>query len=108
MINYDSITFEKPLGEGSCGVVYKGRLNHTDVAIKTAKALKASELDEFLKEAKIMTSLHHPNDILHHETQFWKKKVADFILVCMKFRKILAMFQTMQQYHNVFDFRFID
>jgi len=54
------------LGEGGFGVVYKGVYQYGEVAIKQLKmtAMSAEAIDEFQKEAAIMSELHHPN-IVH-------------------------------------------
>ena len=76
-LNFQDITVERPIGEGSWGRVYKGSWNQTEVAVKilldsntgdeanvTQSALMAptspvmARLDQ---EASIMTTLHHPN-----------------------------------------------
>jgi len=49
------------LGEGSYGVVRKGDLAGTPVAVKIFKKTMTSKLDEILAEAEIMKKTRHPN-----------------------------------------------
>ena len=53
---------ERPIGEGSFGVVYRGEWRGTPVAIKQLKVqfLKKQELDEFHREVSIMERLRSP------------------------------------------------
>ena len=53
---------ERPIGEGSFGVVYRGAWRGTPVAIKQLKVqfLKKQELDEFHREVSIMERLRSP------------------------------------------------
>lgn len=53
---------EKPLGEGSYGIVYRGRYRSQDVAVKVPKDQTGEKsVRSFRKEAAIWGSLHHPN-----------------------------------------------
>ena len=76
-LNFQDITIERPIGEGSWGRVYKGNWNQTEVAVKilldtstgneanaTQSALMAPNnpiMARLEQEANIMTNLHHPN-----------------------------------------------
>jgi len=60
VVNIDD-SKEGKLGEGSFGVVKKGDLAGTPVAVKTFKKSKTTELDEILAEAEIMKKIRHPN-----------------------------------------------
>ncbi|KAL4521658.1 hypothetical protein Ndes2526A_g01846 [Nannochloris sp. 'desiccata'] len=76
-LNFQDITVERPIGEGSWGRVYKGSWNQTEVAVKilldtntgdeanvTQSALMAPNnpvMARLEQEASIMTTLHHPN-----------------------------------------------
>ena len=53
---------DRPIGEGSFGVVYRGEWRGTPVAIKQLKVqfLKKQELDEFHREVSIMERLRSP------------------------------------------------
>jgi len=53
---------EKPIGEGSFGVVYRGVWRTTPVAIKELKVkfMKKQELEEFHREVSIMEKLRSP------------------------------------------------
>jgi sugar lactone lactonase YvrE/predicted Ser/Thr protein kinase len=56
-----NVSIQEQLGEGTFGLVSKGLWNNTKVALKQLKDL--SKIDEFLKEAKILQELMHPNII---------------------------------------------
>lgn len=58
----DQIDMGQKLGEGSFGVVYKGRWKERDVAIKRLKMTELSKdvFRDFLAEAKVMMSLRNP------------------------------------------------
>jgi len=62
-IAYQEIKFEKKIGAGAFGEVWKGEWAGTDVAIK--KILKAdikeSDLGEFAAEILLMSKMRHPN-----------------------------------------------
>jgi len=53
---------EKPIGEGSFGVVYRGEWRGTPVAIKELKVkfMKKQDLDEFYREVGLMEKLRSP------------------------------------------------
>ena len=63
IIPYSKLRLGKRIGGGGSGLVYKGRWQHTDVAIKQ---LHSVEFDprakvEFNREVSIMANLRHPN-----------------------------------------------
>ncbi|XP_074267218.1 U-box domain-containing protein 34-like [Silene latifolia] len=60
----DCFSESKVIGEGSYGKVYKGFLDHTPVAIKVLQSDAIDKKEEFLKEVKILSQLHHPNIVL--------------------------------------------
>lgn len=62
-IDPDELTLrETPLGEGSYGVVYRGRYRSQDVAVKVPKDQTGEKsVNSFRKEAAIWGSLRHPN-----------------------------------------------
>jgi len=53
---------EKPIGEGSFGVVYRGEWRGTPVAIKELKVkfMKKQDLEEFHREVRVMEKLRSP------------------------------------------------
>ena len=61
-INYNELSFEKKIAEGSFGIIYKGRWRGSVVAIKELKA-------EFLQEKSIidfLSKINKMNVILWH------------------------------------------
>jgi serine/threonine protein kinase len=63
MVEFDDVTIGKKIGAGAFGIVYKGDLSGTDVAIKQC-ALSVGEegLADFKREAVLLLSLRpHPN-----------------------------------------------
>jgi len=63
LINYDKLKFVEKIGGGGSGVVYKGRWQHTNVAIKQLFLVGLDESAErdFIHETSIMAKLRHPN-----------------------------------------------
>ena len=61
VIPIDEITILKRIGEGSNGVVYHAKWNHTDVAIKKLKMMEEEVSVEFEREATMLSSLRHPS-----------------------------------------------
>ena len=59
----DQYTFESKLGFGGQGAVYKAHDTYLDkmVAIKTIPTRVSEEVDDVLREARINSSLRHPN-----------------------------------------------
>uniref|UniRef100_A0A8R1IL29 Tyrosine-protein kinase n=2 Tax=Caenorhabditis japonica TaxID=281687 RepID=A0A8R1IL29_CAEJA len=68
-LDHDSVTIQRKLGEGAFGEVSMGTLKlkksgkTVKVAIKQAKMEKVSQsqIKEFMREARVMRSLSHPN-----------------------------------------------
>ncbi len=60
-----AVQFDKKLGAGAFGVVYKGLYRQREVAIKTMTRDTISErnLERFTSEIFLLTRLHHPNII---------------------------------------------
>ncbi|KAJ7547346.1 hypothetical protein O6H91_08G081400 [Diphasiastrum complanatum] len=52
------------LGEGGYGVVYKGKLHHTNVAIKVLKEDTSQGVQEFQHEVEVLGRIHHPHMVL--------------------------------------------
>lgn len=65
-IKFEALTLGEKIGEGGFGVVYKGTYRFGPAAIKQLQIdnLSSEAEEEFNKEAKIMSELHHPN-IVH-------------------------------------------
>ncbi|KAM7524601.1 hypothetical protein LguiA_014503 [Lonicera macranthoides] len=49
------------LGKGGCGIVYKGMLSNTDVAVKRFSKNSSQGKQEFVAEVTIIGTLHHKN-----------------------------------------------
>eukprot|EP01130_Rhizamoeba_saxonica_P010207 TRINITY_DN4180_c0_g1_i1.p1 TRINITY_DN4180_c0_g1~~TRINITY_DN4180_c0_g1_i1.p1 ORF type:complete len:556 (+),score=63.13 TRINITY_DN4180_c0_g1_i1:22-1689(+) len=66
LIQFEDLNFGQKIGVGGYGEVFRGRWNHTDVAVKRAfrKGNDKGEIDDFLKEVTIMSKLSHPNIVL--------------------------------------------
>ncbi|KAH0800292.1 CAMK family protein kinase [Histomonas meleagridis] len=71
------------IGKGSYGKVYKARNIHTNeiVAIKTIKLkhLNRTEKSKALKEAQLLSKLHHPNIVSYKES--WTKNEKLYIVM---------------------------
>lgn len=67
-VKYEEIKIESKIGEGSFGVVYKATFRGAQVAVKQMRSmffeLTDKEIDEFRKEAYMMSRLRHPNIVL--------------------------------------------
>lgn len=63
------ITKDERIGGGNFGDVFKGKMSEAPVALKSIKKMGA--LDEFHKEAEIMSQLNHPNVIRFYG--IWKE-----------------------------------
>jgi serine/threonine protein kinase len=67
-VRYDEIKIESKIGEGSFGVVYKATFRGAQVAVKQMRSmfieLTDKDIDEFRKEAYMMSRLRHPNIVL--------------------------------------------
>ncbi|KAL6059708.1 Receptor tyrosine-protein kinase erbB-2 [Balamuthia mandrillaris] len=61
-IDQDELEFEKEIGQGAFGVVWKGRWRRTEVAIKKLHTMDDTQLLSFQHEAQLMRTLRpHPN-----------------------------------------------
>ncbi|KAJ7565236.1 hypothetical protein O6H91_02G053400 [Diphasiastrum complanatum] len=60
----DNLSEANRLGEGGYGVVYKGKLHHTNVAIKVLKENASQGLAQFRREVEILGRIHHPHMVL--------------------------------------------
>ena len=68
-VKYEEIKIEEQIGEGSFGVVYKADFRGAQVALKKLRSpmfmqLSATDIEEFRKEAYMMSRLRHPNIVL--------------------------------------------
>jgi serine/threonine protein kinase len=68
-VNYKEIKLEYKIGEGSFGVVYKAVFRGAQVAVKKMRSplfmeLTQNDIEEFRKEAYMMSRLRHPNIVL--------------------------------------------
>lgn len=67
-VRWKEIEIEKQVGEGSFGVVYKAVFRGASVAVKKMRPqfsqLTPKDIDEFNKEAYMMSRLRHPNIVL--------------------------------------------
>ncbi|KAK4367276.1 hypothetical protein RND71_015156 [Anisodus tanguticus] len=52
------------IGEGGYGPVYKGRLDHTPVAIKALRSDAAQGMQQFKQEVQVLGLMRHPNMVL--------------------------------------------
>ncbi|XP_027182390.1 U-box domain-containing protein 35 [Coffea eugenioides] len=52
------------IGEGGYGPVYKGKLDHTPVAIKILRPDAAQGRKQFQQEVEVLSSIRHPNMVL--------------------------------------------
>ncbi|KAJ7966403.1 Protein kinase domain [Quillaja saponaria] len=52
------------IGEGGYGPVYKGKLDHTPVAIKVLRSDAAQGRRQFQQEVEVLSSIRHPNMVL--------------------------------------------
>jgi hypothetical protein len=67
-VKFEEIKLEQKVGEGSFGVVHKATFRGASVAVKQMRSmfleLTEKEIDEFRKEAYVMSRLRHPNIVL--------------------------------------------
>uniref|UniRef100_A0A6B2L2B0 Protein kinase domain-containing protein n=1 Tax=Arcella intermedia TaxID=1963864 RepID=A0A6B2L2B0_9EUKA len=65
LLDYEDLKFGAKIGIGGYGEVSHGRWHHTDVAIKRVfQKSGKEEVDDFMKEIKMLSQLNHPNIIL--------------------------------------------
>ena len=71
----DDYFFEKNVGHGGFGVVYraKNRLTMKRVAIKAIQKFKITDYNAFIKEYQILSRVDHPNIINVQEIWEWDK-----------------------------------
>ena len=71
----DDYYFEKNVGNGAFGVVYraKNRLTLKSVAIKAIQKFKISNYQAFIKEYTILSEIDHPNIVNIKEIWEWDK-----------------------------------
>jgi hypothetical protein len=69
-IDLSQLKLESQIGTGAFGVIYKGKYQHHPVAIKqlvnTPDLEDSDTWQEFTQEAKILSSLRHPNIVLFY------------------------------------------
>lgn len=68
-VNYKEIKLEGKIGEGSFGIVFKATFRGAQVAVKQMRSplfmeLTQNDIEEFRKEAYVMSRLRHPNIVL--------------------------------------------
>lgn len=67
-VKFDEIKLESKIGEGSFGVVHKATFRGAQVAVKQMRSmfveLTDKDIEEFRKEAYMMSRLRHPNIVL--------------------------------------------
>jgi len=59
-IDYDDLVFDKVIGEGSFGSVYKGMYTSHPSAIKTLKTVSQDALNDFIREIDMLGRLRNP------------------------------------------------
>ncbi|KAM7258705.1 hypothetical protein ACFE04_014446 [Oxalis oulophora] len=60
----DKFANSNKIGEGGYGPVYKGKLDHTPVAIKVLRPDAAQGKKQFNQEIEVLCSIRHPNMVL--------------------------------------------
>lgn len=67
-VKYDELKIESKVGEGSFGVVHKATFRGAQVAVKQMRSMfleiTDKDIEEFRKEAYMMSRLRHPNIVL--------------------------------------------
>jgi serine/threonine protein kinase len=68
-VRYEDLKLESKIGEGSYGIVYKATFRGAQVAVKQMRSplfvdLTQKDIEEFRKEAYMMSRLRHPNIVL--------------------------------------------
>ncbi|XP_019069765.1 U-box domain-containing protein 35-like isoform X2 [Solanum lycopersicum] len=59
-----SFSNSEKIGEGGYGPVYKGKLDHTPVAIKVLRSDAAQGMQQFKQEVQVLGLMRHPNMVL--------------------------------------------
>ncbi|OAY26885.1 U-box domain-containing protein 35 isoform X2 [Manihot esculenta] len=60
----DKFSLANKIGEGGYGPVYKGRLDHTPVAIKVLRPDAAQGKKQFQQEVEVLSCIRHPHMVL--------------------------------------------
>ncbi|XP_019416150.1 PREDICTED: U-box domain-containing protein 34-like isoform X1 [Lupinus angustifolius] len=60
----DQFSSSKKIGEGGYGPVYKGKLDHTPVAIKILSPDASQGRKQFQQEVEVLSRIRHPNMVL--------------------------------------------
>ncbi|KAL7159175.1 hypothetical protein ABFS83_01G010600 [Erythranthe nasuta] len=60
----DNLSNSMKIGEGGYGPVFKGKLDHTPVAIKLLRADAAQGRKQFQQEVEVLSCIRHPNMVL--------------------------------------------
>ncbi|KAJ8756011.1 hypothetical protein K2173_024556 [Erythroxylum novogranatense] len=60
----DRFNVENKIGEGGYGPVFKGVIDHTDVAIKVLRPDFSQGQRQFLQEVEVLSSIRHPNMVI--------------------------------------------
>ena len=81
-VKFNEIHIEKQVGEGSFGVVYKATFRGASVAVKRMRPvfveITNKEIEEFNKEAYMMSRLRHPNIVLVMGISYVEPEVMKF------------------------------
>ena len=59
-----SFSLSMKIGEGGYGPVFKGQLDHTNVAIKILRPDASQGRKQFLREVEVLCNIRHPNMVL--------------------------------------------
>ena len=79
IIQPDEIEYGKELGKGATGVVYRGKWNGKDVAVKKLNP-EVVDVKEFRTELAVMSILDHPGIV--HCYGGYEKKRKEYFIVC--------------------------
>jgi serine/threonine protein kinase len=81
-VKFKEIDIEKQVGEGSFGVVYKATFRGASVAVKRMRPvfteLTNKDIEEFNKEAYMMSRLRHPNIVLVMGISYVEPEIMKF------------------------------
>lgn len=81
-VKFNEIHIEKQVGEGSFGVVYKATFRGASVAVKRMRPvfteITSKDIEEFNKEAYMMSRLRHPNIVLVMGISYVEPEVMQF------------------------------